>query len=65
VWFDRDTDGVSDPGEVVPAPALGIVALATDATEHIGASLGNPCGVELADGRVLPTYNWVLSPSLP
>jgi len=60
VWFDRDSDGVSDRGEVVPVEALGIVALATTATERIGASLGNPGGLELADGRTLPTYDWVL-----
>jgi len=60
VWFDRDFDGVSDRGEVVPVEALGIVALATTATERIGASLGNPGGLELADGRALPTYDWVL-----
>ncbi len=64
-WFDRDSDGVSDRGEVVPVVALGVVALATEATERIGASLGNPCGVELADGRILPTYDWVLAPQAP
>ena len=57
-WFDRDIDGVSERGEVVPVEALGIVALATEATESIGCSLGNPCGLELADGRILPTYDW-------
>ncbi len=65
VWFDRDLDGVSDRGEVVPVETLGIVALATEATERIGVSLGNPCGVELADGRVLPTYDWVLQSKEP
>ena len=65
VWFDRDADGVSDRGEVVPVEALGIVALATNATERIGASLGNAGGVELADGRLLPTYDWVLERQQP
>lgn len=65
VWFDRDTDGVSDPGEVVPVEELGLVALATEATEKIGPSLGNQGGAELADGRRLPTYDWVLSPARP
>ena len=49
VWFDRDTDGVSDRGEVEPVEELGIVALATQPTERIGASIGNPCGLELAE----------------
>ena len=63
VWFDRDADGVSDRGEVVTAEALGIVALATEAAEQSGASLGNPCGLGLADGRILPTYDWLLKPA--
>jgi hypothetical protein len=65
VWFDRDTDGVSDRGEVVPLEELGIVALATEASERIGRSLGNQTGAELADGRRIPTYDWVLAPSEP
>lgn len=64
-WFDRDTDGVSDKGEVVSITELGIVALATNPTERLGASLGNQAGLELADGRVLPTYDWVLAPLEP
>jgi len=61
-WFDRDTDGVSDRGEVVSLIELGIVALATTATHRLGASLASSAGLELADGRVLPTYDWVLAP---
>lgn len=63
VWFDRDSDGVSDPGEVTPVHELGIVALATHATEAVDASPASPCGAELADGRVLPTWDWVLRAS--
>lgn len=62
VWFDRDSDGLSDPGEVVPVEELGIAALATRATAAVGRSLANFCGLELRDGRVLPTYDWVLEP---
>jgi hypothetical protein len=60
VWFDRDLDGISDRGEVVPVEELGIVALATEATLALGSSPANLCGLELADGRVLPSYDWVL-----
>jgi hypothetical protein len=62
VWFDRDSDGVSDRGEVVPVEELGIAALATESTLTLGASPANLCGVEMQDGRVLPTYDWVLAP---
>jgi hypothetical protein len=65
VWFDRDSDGVSDPGEVTPVQWLGIAALATEATTKVDASPANPCGVELTDGRVLPTWDWVLRASGP
>jgi hypothetical protein len=61
VWFDRDTDGVSDRGEVVPVEELGIVALSAQATMQVDASPANLCGVEMKDGRVLPTYDWVLA----
>ena len=65
VWFDRDTDGVSDHGEVVSVEDLGIVALATQSTLTLGRSPANLCGAELADGRVLPTYDWVLESLAP
>lgn len=61
VWFDRDTDGVSDRGEVVPVEELGIVAFSTQATMQVGFSPANLCGLEMSDGRVLPTYDWVLA----
>lgn len=62
VWFDRDSDGLSDLGEVIPIEALAIVGLATHATGQDGRSLVNPLGLELADGRRLPTYDWVTAP---
>jgi len=63
VWFDRNTNGVSDRGEVVSVEDLGIVALSTQSTLTLGPSPANLCGAELADGRVLPTYDWVLEPA--
>ncbi len=62
VWFDRNSDGTSDPGEVIPIEQLGIRALATRATGHAGQSPMNSAGLRMNDGRVLPTYDWVTSP---
>lgn len=62
VWFDRDSDGKSDPGEVRPVSAHGIASLATRAT---GQEQGCPMssnGLTLSDGRTLPTYDWIASP---
>lgn len=59
VWFDRDGDGASDAGEVVRVEELGIAALSC---VQDGTSAGCPMssrGVEFADGRVLPTYDWI------
>lgn len=65
VWFDRNSNGVSDPGEVVPIESLGIAGLACVAD---GESHGCPMssrGLELADGRVLPTYDWIAERRMP
>ena len=59
VWFDRNSNGVSDPGEVVAVEDLGIAAIAARATGHSGASPMTRHGVTLTDGSVLPTYDWI------
>jgi len=63
LWFDRDSDGLSDPGELSPARELGIEALATSASATEGPSLVSPCGVRLEDGRVVASYDWVTAPA--
>jgi len=62
VWFDRDSDGVSDAGEVVAIGETPIVSLATKSTCWEDRSPANPAGLTLSDGRVLPTYDWVTEP---
>jgi hypothetical protein len=62
VWFDRNQNGVSDSGEVVPLEQTGIEALSVRATGSIGDSLANEAGLLMKDGRVLPTYDWTTEP---
>ena len=62
LWFDRNQDGLSDPGEVVPIEATQIVAIATQATGRTGNAPMNPSGLRLRDGTLLPTYDWVATP---
>ncbi len=59
VWFDRDSDGVSDEGEVVAVQSLGIEWLSCRADRNEGEVPRSAAGVRLDDGRVLPTYDWI------
>ncbi len=65
VWFDRNADGVSDPGEVLPVAALGITAIATRPNGLDGKSPMCMQGLKLHDGRTLPTYDWIAPAQTP
>ncbi len=58
VWQDRNGNGRSDAGEVVPVGERGIRRIATrpQAREH--GVLSNARGIELQSGAWLPTYDW-------
>lgn len=65
VWFDRNSNGRSDPGEVMPIEACGVKALGTRAT---GSTQGSPMhsgGVVTTGADRLPSYDWVVSPVQP
>lgn len=60
-WFDVNGNGVADPGEVHPLAELGVVALTTRATGCVEGNVPtNPHGITFADGRVLPTWDWLV-----
>ncbi len=65
VWHDADSDGVSDPGEVRSVQEHGIAALATRATSEADGCPANPMGLAMNDGRRLPTYDWIVSVTVP
>jgi hypothetical protein len=48
VWRDANGNGVSDPGEVIPAEQFGIVEIAVRGG-----------GITLRDGTVLPMFDWI------
>lgn len=62
VWCDRNSNGVSEVGEVMPLSALSIKRIAVQAAEHDGEVLYNPKGIQFRNGKFLPTYDWVSSP---
>jgi hypothetical protein len=61
-WFDRDQDGQSDAGEVIPLGELDISALAAQPSGRDGVTLKNVNGLRLRDGRQFPTFDWVATP---
>jgi tetratricopeptide (TPR) repeat protein len=62
IWHDRNSDGVSDPGEVRPLAAHRIVGLSCRYIEGDGVAFAalSPEGVKLADGSTRPSYDVLL-----
>ncbi len=63
IWHDRNTNGISEPGEVRPLADHGIVGLSCRYVEGDGIALAafSPDGVQLANGRSRPSYDVMLS----
>lgn len=65
VWFDRNSNGRCDAGEVVPVADLGIVGIATRPDGSDGISPMCAAGLKLRDGRTVPTYDWIAPAAAP
>ncbi|QYK52673.1 MAG: hypothetical protein KF824_10450 [Fimbriimonadaceae bacterium] len=59
VWHDRNSNAVSDPGEVVPANLWGIQAIRTTYDYKSREALTSKIGIIMRDGQTLPTYDWI------
>ncbi len=57
LWHDANSNGASDPGEVRPVSAHGILSLATKGTGDPNLLIA-PAGVRYGDGKVRPLYDW-------
>jgi len=62
VWHDRNSNGISEQGEVLPLERFGIIRISVKGTQQDGEVLSNPEGIQLRNGRFLPTYDWVAKP---
>lgn len=58
VWFDRNGNGVTEPGEVVSLALLGIKRISTHSAGLTDGVPANPDGVQLRDGSSLATFDW-------
>lgn len=59
LWADADSDGGSDPGEVRPIAAHGIVSISTTSQRHPRGFQFNPVGLETVGGSTRATYDWI------
>ncbi len=58
VWFDRNSNGVADSGEVISLKSLGIRRIAVHSASQTDGGPTNPIGIELRDGSPLSTFDW-------
>jgi hypothetical protein len=58
LWRDENRNGVSDPGEVLPANVHGIAGLAVRGEPTRRGLITAPDGVRFDDGRTRPLYDW-------
>ena len=65
LWQDRNGNGLSEPGEVQPLAAFGIIAVACFGDGQELGCLRNSQGVFFEDGSSRPTYDWIAPESNP
>jgi hypothetical protein len=60
VWIDRNSNGISDLGEVVPVEALGIQSISCSSKIAPDGMRWNPQGVTLTNGMFRASYDWIV-----
>jgi len=58
LWRDANSNGVSEPGEVMPVQVYGIEALAVRGERTRRDLITAPAGVRFDDGHTRPLYDW-------
>ena len=59
IWQDRNSNGVSEPGEVTPIENTSIQRIAVRGYRGMNGVWRKSEGVQFKDGRYAPTYDWV------
>jgi hypothetical protein len=62
VWTDANQNGVSEQGEVTPIEQTAVSGIATRALGFDGRAPMNNEGMELRDGSVRPSFDWIVDP---
>ena len=58
-WFDKNYNGISEPGEVIPVENLGVARISVKIRDYDSGCPMNQNGIKMKDGRTLPTYDWI------
>ncbi|MDX2275180.1 MAG: tetratricopeptide repeat protein [Hyphomonadaceae bacterium] len=58
LWRDENSNGLSEPGEVLPANVHGVTAIATRGATLRAGLMAAESGVHFDDGSVRPLYDW-------
>lgn len=61
VWYDRNSNGISEPGEVHPCGQAGVLRIAARAQRGPDGVLTHPGGVILGN-KILPSFDWLVAP---
>jgi hypothetical protein len=60
IWNDKNGNGISDPGEVIPVEALGVREISCHSIVEENGVHWNPRGVRFADGSSRASYDWIV-----
>ena len=58
VWQDKNGNGVSDPGEVIPIQQFGVQRISVRPQGQIDNALNHSAGIVMQDGSTRPLYDW-------
>jgi len=59
LWHDRNSNGISEPGEVTPIEKTVVRSIATTQTDREGIHPRNSAGLTLGNGETRPTWDWI------
>jgi hypothetical protein len=60
IWNDRNSNGVSDPGEVIPVEELGIEVISCSSQIDANGMHWNPASVIMTNGTIRASYDWIV-----